>query len=388
MLEWAEVLRETYDVAVVVSVGAFIVGVLFGVATEISAYCTRSAVAEWVSPKGGHGLRSKTLMIAAAMLTALGGTLALQMSSLIDLSEAIFWSNSIKPVGLVVGGLLFGVGMVLARGCISRLLVLSASGNMRALVTMLVIAIASYATMRGVLSYPRVALEETWDTFVHPADLFADESNLVIAAALIAMLLFALMWRSVPSQSLKTSVLPALKPATAGLAIGSLVVAGWIVTGIVGADDFEPVPLAALSFTAPVAETVQYAMIFTGDSMRFGIALVLGTLVGAFASSVVSGRFGYQEFTADTPPVWQYVIGGMLMGFGGVTALGCTVGQGLSGVATASPASVIAMVSIVAGAAGAMKLLAPRAAGAGQNAPSRTSKKSAPFVTGASQLQA
>ena len=139
---------------------------------------------------------------------------------------------------------------------------------------------------------------------------------------------------------------------------GLFVVLGWFVTGLIGADEFDPVQTASLSFVAPVAEGLQFLMTYTGDTLRFGTALVGGTLVGAFISSMVAGRFHYEGFTAELP-VWRYVVGGLLMGFGGVTALGCTIGQGLTGVSTAAPSSVLAYVSMIVGGYIALRWVSP-----------------------------
>ena len=132
--------------------------------------------------------------------------------------------------------------------------------------------------------------------------------------------------------------------------VGLTGVAGWAWTAAIAADAFDPIQVTSLSFVAPVAETVQYAMVATGDTLRWGTGLVAGTAVGALVSAVLSGRFHVQGFTDETP-MWRYVAGGALMGFGGVVALGCTVGQGLAGVSTAAPGSVLAIAAIVAGAA-------------------------------------
>ena len=144
-----------------------------------------------------------------------------------------------------------------------------------------------------------------------------------------------------------------------GAAVGLVVVAGWAVTGIVGADEFEPTQLASLSFVAPAGETIQYLMIFTGDTIRFSVALLGGALLGAFASALAGRRFQFVGFSAENS-LARYLVGGLLMGFGGVTALGCSVGQGLSGISTASLSSIIAVLAIAAGGYGTMRIRAAR----------------------------
>tara|TARA_R110001599_G_scaffold57602_2_gene158370 strand:- start:2406 stop:3506 length:1101 start_codon:yes stop_codon:yes gene_type:complete len=353
MFELLENLRETYETATLVVVAAFGLGILFGVIAEISRYCTRAAIAEWATPaQPGPASRNRTAQVGFAVLAALIGTQAMQYAGLIDLSGSIYWSVAIRPLPLLVGGLLFGIGMVLAGGCVSRLLVLAASGNFRAVVTILVTGIAAYATLRGILALPRIELENLFASELTPAGLFEDNGNLaaVFAAGIAAVAAAVVL--TTRRHGLARAILP-------GVAIGLLVVLGWFITGVVGNDDFEPTQLASLTFVAPVAESVQYLMIFTGDTVRFSIAMVGGVLAGAFSSALLSGRFRFQGFVSEGS-ILRYLSGGVLMGFGGVTALGCTVGQGLSGLSTAAPSSVIALGAILAGGFATMKFQATR----------------------------
>lgn len=356
MIEQLDLLREEYGTATLVVWSAFFIGVLFGIIAEFSRYCARAALAEWApgteQPAAAGNGHPRSKQYLAAVLVALAGTQTLFVSQNIDLAQSIYWSVPIRPVALVAGGLLFGAGMVLAGGCVSRLLVLAASGNGRSIVTLLVTGIAGYATLRGILSYPRIWLENAWSLETTPAQLYeaGAVSSLSVAAG-IAVILFALLALLVRRSGPKGIL--------TGAAVGLVVVAGWAVTGIVGADDFEPTQLASLSFVAPAGETIQYLMIFTGDTLRFSVALLGGVLVGAFASALAGRRLRLTGFTAENS-LARYLVGGLLMGFGGVTALGCSVGQGLSGISTASLSSVIALLAIAAGGYGMMWLRASR----------------------------
>jgi uncharacterized membrane protein YedE/YeeE len=132
------------------------------------------------------------------------------------------------------------------------------------------------------------------------------------------------------------------------MVIGVLVPLGWLITGVVGADEFEPVPLVSFTFIAPVGHSLQYLMTFTGATITFGIATVGGVIVGAFLSALAARELRLESF-ADAADFKRHLIGGALMGFGGVLALGCTIGQGVTGMSTLALGSVIAWLSIMAG---------------------------------------
>jgi hypothetical protein len=134
----------------------------------------------------------------------------------------------------------------------------------------------------------------------------------------------------------------------AGVIIGLLAVAGWVVTGILAADEFNPVPLASITFVAPVGESLQYLMTFTGSAINFGIAVVGGVIAGSFLMAVTTGTFQIESFT-DRNDFVRHFAGGALMGVGGVMALGCTIGQGITGMSTLALGSLIAWLSIIGG---------------------------------------
>lgn len=343
---YLEVLRESYDTRILVAFVAFAIGIAFGVIAEASQFCLRAAVSEWNSDKSKTGsLRS--VQYLSAILASVVGVQFLQFSGVIDLTQSLYWSAPIRPVALVVGGVTFGIGMVLAGGCVSRMLVLGFSGNIRSLLTMIIAAIAAYATLRGILSYPRILLENVMESEEGAGVLIEGSSHLLAVVAAVALIgALAMLVRKSGS----------VRGILSGLAVGALVILGWMATGIVGADDFDPTTLTSLSMISPLAESLQFLMIYTGDEVRFPIALIGGILLGAFASSIIGGRFKLRGFTSEAAPL-RYGLGGLMMGFGGVTALGCSVGQGVSGIGTLSLTSLIAFAAIVGGAFIAMRVL-------------------------------
>ncbi len=141
----------------------------------------------------------------------------------------------------------------------------------------------------------------------------------------------------------------------AGVTIGLIIPAGWYVTGVLGFDDFEPVRLESYTFIAPTGEMFMYLLTFTGSTISFGIAAVLGVVLGSFLYAILSGRFRLETFT-DRGDMLRHLFGALAMGFGGVLALGCTIGQGVTGMSTLALGSLLSLVSIVFGSALTMKI--------------------------------
>src|SRR5204862_838070 len=141
----------------------------------------------------------------------------------------------------------------------------------------------------------------------------------------------------------------------AGICVGLLIVSGWYATGVVGADEFEPTPLQSFSFVAPVADSLQYLMTYTGSTIGFGVAAVFGVVIGSFLYAIATRNFRIEGF-ASREDLANHLLGAALMGFGGVCALGCTVGQGITGVSTLAFGSLLALIATIFGAALTMKV--------------------------------
>jgi hypothetical protein len=141
----------------------------------------------------------------------------------------------------------------------------------------------------------------------------------------------------------------------AAITVGAAVIAGWYINGVLGNDDFEPVPVESLSFISPSGNTINYVMTYTGASINFGIAVVLGVIAGSFIYAVSSGSFRIETF-ASRSDLTSHLLAGFLMGFGGILALGCTIGQGVTGMSTLSMGSLLALLSIIAGSAITIKM--------------------------------
>jgi hypothetical protein len=266
-------------------------------------------------------------------------------------------------VGYMAGGLIFGIGMVLAGGCPSRNLARAGGGDLRALITLMVLGLVAFMTIGGLFAPPRAALERATSVAVGPAptqgvgDLVAAYAGLApgpasaVAAALISVVALVFCFGSAPFRKSPVHIF-------SGVAVGLAVVAGWALTGL-AYDELATRPVAPISLTyiRPVGDTLQWLALYTATPMPgFGVASVFGALAGACAAAVAMGRFRLSGFS-DTGDTVRNLLGASLMGIGGVMALGCTVGQAITGVSTLALGSFVTFAGIVAGGFLGLRLL-------------------------------
>jgi len=328
--------------------GALAVGFVYGAVARASGFCLRSAVIEVIDRRPARQAAAWAVALPLAIL----GTQVLAHRGVIDLSGSIYLGTSVTWLPLIVGGLSFGFGMVITRGCGGRHLVLAAGGNLRSWVVVTVLALTAYATLRGILALPRTWLEaigtlSLGDTPQALPVLISGNEGAATTALAIALGLAGL---GVAAAFRLRREPGALGGIAAGLVVGLVIPAAWYVTGVLGFDEFNPTRPASLAFTAPMGDALQYLMTYTGASADFGVTAIAGTLAGAFAWAAASRSLKAEGF--DSPGhMARYVLGAAMMGFGGVLALGCTIGAGLSGMSTLSLGSLLALASIVTGGA-------------------------------------
>lgn len=274
-----------------------------------------------------------------ALLAALIGTQLMLGNSTVSLVEHRFMTADIPVLALLSGGVLFGVGMVLTRGCISRLTVLTGSGNLRALLVILLFAVVAHATLKGILAPLRLWVGSvTWNSPTGGSLASLPGGPWLYTALICALLL----WFIVRSQASKQLLF-------GGAMLGLLVPLTWWGTGWLLADDFDPIPLENLSFTLPHAQLAFWTMASTAVPASFGVGLVGGVLLGSLTMHLLRGQFHWQSFES-VPQTARYLSGAVMMAVGGVLAGGCTVGAGLSGVSTLSLSAIIALLAILLGA--------------------------------------
>lgn len=309
------------------------IGAAFGGAAQLSKFCLRRAV---VGPRQDRGAAGAVWSVALA--TAVLGFLVAQSWGFIDLSDHRYLDRDVPYLAIIVGGLAFGAGMVLTRGCVSRLTVLSATGNMRAVTVLLVFALVAHATLKGVLAPLRDVFGSITTTLPF-GSLSEVPMGAPTASAVLVVVALYLVQRFRPSWH----------HVAAGIVIGFIPVIGWATTSVLLFDEFDPLAVQSAAFTLPWSDTLFWTIASTSIPAGFGTGFIGGVLAGSFLSAVLSGTVKLVGF--DAPQQFlRYAAGAGLMGVGGVLAGGCTVGAGLSGTAALSVAGLLALVSIMAGA--------------------------------------
>lgn len=320
-------------------------GLVLGVAAQITRFCLRRVVSPDAADRGQAGAVWLTALAAAIV-----GFMVANATGLVALDGHRYLSSSVPVAAIVLGGLMFGAGMMLTRGCASRLTVLAGTGNLRAVAVLAVFAIVAHATLKGVLSPLRTAIGGL--TVEMPFGTLYDIPAVpaLLSAALVLVSAFVIM-RTRPK---------ALHVALA-VVIGLVPVFGWSVTSVLLFDEFDPLAVQSAAFTLPWSDTLFWTIASTAVPAGFGTGLIAGVLLGSFLSASVRGELSLQGFDAPSQML-RYAGGGVMMGFGGVLAGGCTIGAGLSGTATLSIAAFLALGSIIVGGvvAGRLASTSPR----------------------------
>jgi uncharacterized membrane protein YedE/YeeE len=338
--------------------GGLGIGFVFGAIVFKTNYCAMGSLSD--IHNFADYRRFRAWLLAAA--TALLGAQLLGVAGIVALERSMYLAPTFNWLGHGLGGVLFGVGMVFAGGCPSRNLARAGGGDLRALTTLLVLGVAAYMTIGGLLGPVRALLERTTAVALPLPDqslgrLLAaatgwapSAANLCAAAAVGGLGLvycasdrrFRASWTHIWS----------------GLAVGACVVAGWMLTGL-AFDEFAARPIAPLSLTyvRPAGDSLDWLQRFTAAPVpSFGVSSVFGAILGAFAAAWRMGRFRLIGFS-DTGDMLRNFAGAALMGIGGVLALGCTVGQAITGVSTLALGSILTFAAIVVGGFWGLRLM-------------------------------
>ena len=341
--------------------GGLLAGLLLGALAQATRFCTMGALADWFS----YGGTARLMMWVLAVAVAATGSLGLIGIGWLDASRALPWSERFLWPSYLVGGTLFGIGMVLASGCPQRSLVKAGAGNLKAWVVLLVTAVTAQMSLRGVLAGPRVnLLDAAGLSLAHPQDLGSMLASLLGApAAMLRGAVLALLLVTAASQLWQARGGMDGKHWIGGVLVGLLVPAAWALTGHLGylpehPDTLEAAWLGtashrpeALTFTAPLAYGLDLLTLWSdrNTTASFGVVVALGVLLGSALSAGWRKEFRLESF-GSAEDLGNHLLGGVLMGFGGVTAVGCSIGQGISGLSLLSAGACLAVMGMVGGA--------------------------------------
>ena len=351
--------------------GGLSIGLALGAVAQATRFCTMGALADWFAYRG----QGRLMMWVLAVAVAATGSLGLIAAGWLDPTRTLPWSDRLLWLSYLVGGSIFGYGMVLASGCPQRNLVRAGAGSLKAWVTLVVAALFAQMTLRGVLAEARVRwLDGMAVQLATPQDigsLLASSTGVGAGplrwALLAAVLAVAgwLLWRARAGMDASHWI--------GGLGVGLLVTAGWALTGHVGfiaehPETLEPAWMGthtnrpeSLTFAASIAHVLDLLTLWSdrNNTATFGVLVVLGVPLGSLASAWWRREFHLESF-GGAPDLGRHLVGGAMMGFGGVTAMGCSIGQGITGLSLLSAGSCLAVAGIVGGALAALRVQAWR----------------------------
>lgn len=362
----------TIGLSVIVVWGGLVLGFVFGAVANKINFCTMGAISDIVNMEHWGRMRLWLLVIAVALI----GSNLLHYFGLIDLNKSIYQRPILPWLSMLLGGTLFGVGMTLAGGCVNKNLIRVGGGNLRSLVVLIFVALSAYMSMKGLFAQWRASYLDPVSLDLSTVGLQSQSlpalvskltglSNASALQACTGVLGLGLLLFVFKNARFRSNVVPILGAVVLGL----LVIAAWYLTGHIGygenPDTLETVYFAtnsrtieSLSFVAPTAYSLELLMLWTDKSLKvtFGVATAIGVGLGSWAYALATHKFIWKgEGFASFDDLRAQLLGAILMGFGGVTAMGCTIGQGLSGISTLSLGSFVALFGIICGAVATMK---------------------------------
>lgn len=321
---------ETYEI---VNILGLIIGIAFGVIAQKNQFCFSGSIKDYILTKS----TKRGASVIMAMIVAIICTTIIATHFEIDLTKSNYFKNNINYFAIIFGGLLFGTGMMIADGCSSRSLVKYGQGDTNALITLIFIAIFAYATTKGLL----FGILNPFINNIFLVEVSSYIKNVQMNIYVVLAILVAILLYLIKKVKRIFSLLD-------GVLIGLLVSVAWFVTGFIGADSIErEIELSSITFVYPTAKTLELFTYYQVNELSFGITIICGVLIGTFLMSFANRKYSFGCTSTQTFNKVKYnMIGGALMGTGGIMAIGCTVGQGLSGLSTLAFSSALAIISI------------------------------------------
>lgn len=328
-----EMLLENYEVYEVINAFGFLLGLVFGIIAQQRQFCFSGSIKDYIMTNTTR----RGASVIMAMIVAIVSTTLLTNYYGVDVTQSYYFRDNINYFAIIFGGALFGAGMMIADGCSSRSLIKFAQGDTYALVTIIFIGIFAYATTKGFL-YEPISLITQNETLLKISAMI---ENSQVNIYTIVIVLLAFLW-------ILTRKIKRVLSLYDGMLVGLLIPIAWLITGILGEESIErEVLFGSLSFIYPTAQTLDLFANYQVNNLNFGIAVILGVVIGAFLMSKKNKRYSFGCTSNIKRNKLAYnMVGGAMMGVGGVIAIGCTVGQGLTGLSTLAFSSVLAILSI------------------------------------------
>jgi len=315
-------------------------GMVFGVAAQRSSFCLRAATVEFARGRLGPRMSVWLLTFSTAVIWVQGARLL----GLFRPEDARMMAVTGSWSGAVIGGLMFGAGMVLARGCSGRLLVLAATGNLRSVVSGLIFAVVAQMALHGWLAPLRQRLAGLWVTpGGRNVDLIAalslPEGTGLALGLVIAVLALWLAARNALGWS----------RLVFASGVGFAVALGWVLTFSLSQAAFEPVSVTSATFSGPSANMLMF-FLTENPALDFDIGLIPGVFLGALLSAALKGELHFQGFDGESQ-MRRSMFGAVLMGFGAMLAGGCAIGAGVTGGSIFAATAWLALLCMWIGAA-------------------------------------
>lgn len=309
------------------------IGIVFGMVAQKKQFCFSGSIKDYILTKSSKRASS----VLMAMIIAIITTTRMASYFEIDLTQTGYYRENINYFTIIFGGALFGIGMMLADGCGNRHLIKFAQGDSNSLIALIFIAIFAFATTKGLLYgiFEPIINNETlllWSSYIGNVQM-----NVYVVLLILILSLMFILKKSKRVFSLVD-----------GLLIGLLVASAWYVTGVIGDESMErTISLTGITFVYPTAKSLELFSYFEVNELTFAISLIIGVLIGAFSMSKMNKQFSFGCTANQNINRAKYnMMGGALMGTGGILSIGCTVGQGLTGLSTLAFASAVAIISI------------------------------------------
>lgn len=324
---------ENFEIYQIVNILGFIIGLIMGAIAQKKQFCFSGSIKDFMLIKS----TKRGASVIMAMIVAILATSIMSSTYELDLTQSNYYRENINFFAIILGGILFGIGMMLADGCSNRHLIKFAQGDSNSLIALVFIGLFAFATTRGIIN-------GAFSPIINNPTLIDISSKIGNFTMNIYFVLFILICILLYIVKKPQRILTLWDGAIVGL----LIAAAWYVTGVVGEESIERiVNLTGITFVYPTAKSIELFSFYQLNELTFSISLICGVLIGAFVMSKFNKKYSFGCTSAQGENRAKYnMIGGALMGTGGIMSIGCTVGQGLTGLSTLAFSSAIAILSI------------------------------------------